>query len=303
MCILSIITPHYNMSSSSARAINSVPLDTNKYIEHLILDDCSDDYEYQKMSEIIVNSNRNNIKIYKNKKNVGPIQTINSGAKKAKGKYLLFLSADDWLEQKFISDIVLRILYQKSNGIVIGDLCVSYNDDARRIKLKSFRKVSEIEISAPAENILDGLVTVLHGQAIIRRDLFLNYGPYCESLRWNSDLFLHVKIATIAGVYYIPETSGYFNKNYSSYGNKKNYIQQAETLDTLFTLLNEPGNKMVRQVYQRSGTLGKEPYSLVYLLKNRLYEFINLQFLIKSVLFKSRRYVFTHVRKWRKNYD
>jgi len=283
------------MTSSILRAINSVPLEKSQYIEHIIIDDCSEVSEYNKLANLISNSNRNNIKLYRNKDNVGPIKTINDAAKNATGKYLLFLSSDDWLDQTFISEILCRILKNVSVGIVVGDLCVSYDNDAYRKKVKSFRDVSEFEVGPPAENILDGLVTVVHGQAILRRDLFLKYGPYCESLRWNSDLFLHVKIATIAGVHYIPKISGYFNKNYSSYGNKKTYCQQADTLDTLFTLLNQPENSLVKTVYKRSGTLGKEPYSLLYLLKNNLFEFINLRFLMKAMLLKIRRYALVRV--------
>ena len=298
MCILSIITPHYNMASSIERTIASVPLAHDQCIEHIIIDDCSEQAEYEKLKEVIASSNNKNIKLFRNEENVGPIETINFGAKEATGKYLLFLSSDDWVEKNFITNILTRNLTQNDSGIIVGDICVSYNVGSMK-RLKSFRKGVELKISPPAENILDGFMTALHGQAIIRRDLFLRYGLYNKNLKWNSDLFLHVKIATVAGVYYIPEISGYFSKNYLSYGNKKNYLQQSATLDTLFDLLDNSDNTLVRQIYRRSGTLGKEPYSLKYLVQNKHFDFVNLKFIAKFIIFKARRLVLTSTLKRR----
>lgn len=96
MIFFSIITPNYNSGSKLQRAIESLKCNTVSY-EHIVIDDCSTDESFINAKNIY--SSENNIYFLKNDYNSGPGNTRNKGLDVAKGKYILFLDADDYFTE------------------------------------------------------------------------------------------------------------------------------------------------------------------------------------------------------------
>lgn len=98
----SIIVPVYNCQDYISRCIESVLNQNTKDLELILINDGSTDSsktmieEYKKDSELI--------KVI-NKKNEGVSKARNIGLKEATGKYILFLDADDYLEENYIKEI------------------------------------------------------------------------------------------------------------------------------------------------------------------------------------------------------
>ena len=98
----SIIVPVYNCQDYISRCIESVLNQNTKDIELILVNDGSTDNtktiikEYQKDSELI--------KVI-NKKNEGVSKARNTGLKEATGKYILFLDADDYLDENYIKEV------------------------------------------------------------------------------------------------------------------------------------------------------------------------------------------------------
>lgn len=98
----SIIVPVYNCQDYISRCIESVLNQNTKDIELILINDGSTDNtksiinEYKKESELI--------KVI-NKKNAGVSAARNDGLKEATGKYILFLDADDYLDENYIKEI------------------------------------------------------------------------------------------------------------------------------------------------------------------------------------------------------
>ena len=93
---LSVIIPVYNAEKTLKKCIESVLRQKNDEIEIVIINDGSKDSS----DEIIQQYKENNPKMisYYKKKNTGIADTRNYGIKKAKGKYIMFLDADDYLD-------------------------------------------------------------------------------------------------------------------------------------------------------------------------------------------------------------
>lgn len=93
---LSVIIPVYNGEKTLKKSIDSVLRQKDENIEIVLINDGSTD-----MSDKIIQEykakNPNSISYYK-KKNTGVADTRNYGIKKAKGEYILFLDADDYLD-------------------------------------------------------------------------------------------------------------------------------------------------------------------------------------------------------------
>ena len=96
---VSIIITNYNYSKYLARCLRSCMsqvMDIKDY-EIIVVDDASTDYSIK-----ILNAFKRNIKIIKNKKNIGVAKSVNKAVKIAKGEYFVRVDADDYVSSYFI---------------------------------------------------------------------------------------------------------------------------------------------------------------------------------------------------------
>lgn len=100
---ISIVVPMYNREKTIKRCLDSLLLQNIKGIEILVIDDGSTDNsaqiikEYQKKFPNRIN--------YIYKENTGVADTRNFGIKSAKGKYILFVDSDDYIEFDLLQKI------------------------------------------------------------------------------------------------------------------------------------------------------------------------------------------------------
>lgn len=98
----SIIVPVYNCQDYIERCIESVVKQNTKDIELILVNDGSTDNTKELLKEY---KKENNLIKVINKKNEGVSKARNTGLKEATGKYILFLDADDYLEENYIKEI------------------------------------------------------------------------------------------------------------------------------------------------------------------------------------------------------
>lgn len=94
--VVSVIMPAYNAEKYIAKAIESV-LCQNVPLELFVIDDCSTDHtaeiadKYTDCSKVV---------LLRNDRNLGVAESRNIGIRHASGKYIAFLDADDWWEER-----------------------------------------------------------------------------------------------------------------------------------------------------------------------------------------------------------
>lgn len=93
---LSVIIPVYNAEKTLKECMESVLKQKDEDLEIVLINDGSTD-KTDKIIQEYKEKNSKTISYYK-KKNTGVADTRNYGIKKAKGKYILFLDADDYLD-------------------------------------------------------------------------------------------------------------------------------------------------------------------------------------------------------------
>ena len=93
---LSVIIPVYNAEKTLKKCMESVLKQKDEDLEIVLINDGSTDAS-DKMIQEYKEKNPKTISYYK-KKNSGVADTRNYGIKKAKGKYILFLDGDDYLD-------------------------------------------------------------------------------------------------------------------------------------------------------------------------------------------------------------
>ena len=96
---VSIIITNYNYSKYLARCLRSCMSQVMdiKDFEIIVVDDASTDNSIN-----ILNAFRRNVKIIKNKKNIGVAKSVNKAVKIAKGEYFVRVDADDYVSSYFI---------------------------------------------------------------------------------------------------------------------------------------------------------------------------------------------------------
>lgn len=129
---VSILIPVYNNIDCTLKCLKSLSMNTIGSFEVVMVDDASKDDLEEAFKSVRY------IKIIKNEKNLGFVQSCNRGAKHCKGKYLLFLNNDtvvteNWLEPllktmefKEVGAAGARLVYpdgrlQEAGGIIWND--------------------------------------------------------------------------------------------------------------------------------------------------------------------------------------
>jgi glycosyltransferase involved in cell wall biosynthesis len=93
--VVSIVIPSFNRAFTLHRAIDSILAQDFPVYEILIIDDCSTDNTKQVVSDIQRNSSL--VKYISHSINKGAQAARNTGAKAAKGEWIIFLDSDDYL--------------------------------------------------------------------------------------------------------------------------------------------------------------------------------------------------------------
>tara|TARA_B100001250_G_scaffold394801_1_gene399099 strand:- start:342 stop:1190 length:849 start_codon:yes stop_codon:yes gene_type:complete len=129
--LISVVIPCYNSGSTIRKTIDSIKRQSWRNIEIIVIDDGSDD-----SSTIEVLKELDDITIYR-QTNKGLPAARNLGFLKAKGKYILPLDADDWLEHNAIEELLKSLLnnanssysftYWQLHGEAKGILKKDYN--------------------------------------------------------------------------------------------------------------------------------------------------------------------------------
>src|SRR6186713_1635409 len=93
--LVSVLMTSYNREKYISDAIESVLASTYVNFEVIVVDDCSKDRTVELARSYAERDSR--IKIYENEKNLGDYPNRNRAATYAKGKYLKYIDADDYI--------------------------------------------------------------------------------------------------------------------------------------------------------------------------------------------------------------
>lgn len=128
--LISVIIPAHNVEKYINKCIDSILEQTYKNIEIIIIEDNSND-STPIICDQYAERYPNIIVIHENNKSAG--KSRNTGINVAKGKYIMFVDADDWIEKEMI-----ELLYKE---ITLNDVSVvfcGYNEERKLKKRRVF---------------------------------------------------------------------------------------------------------------------------------------------------------------------
>ncbi len=164
---VSIILPAYNAENTIEKAISSC-LDQNfSNFELIVIDDGSEDSTSNVVNRLITNDSR--IRII-NSENNGVSTARRKGIYAAKGIYLFFLDADDYLSTNSLEKLVDTAVNYDSD-IVVGDIVIrKFNNSSNRREYNHFHNGTGFDFM---QFILVNWLNYLWGK-LIKRDLLMN---------------------------------------------------------------------------------------------------------------------------------
>lgn len=241
---LSIIVPAYNCENYIERCIESIINNNLSNIEVLIINDGSTDKTLEKCKHII--ELNGNIRLI-NQKNKGVSYSRNLGIKKAKGKYVMFVDADDYLTSDFIN--IIDLLVDSDCDI----LKFSYNllnyGSKKSIVFKNRRFNSKNE-NFWIDFLMDSQKNMVWGQIIKKaclKDLYFDEKIfYCEDFLFNFQLYGKCKIIVytdLIGYNYIKNDNSITN----NFSNKKTFDKINNIIYVFNKLLLKTKNRQLKQ--------------------------------------------------------
>ncbi len=126
--LISIVIVNWNGKKWLKKCLISLSNQTYKNTEIIIVDNGSEDDSVNYIKNYFPK-----IKVIKNKKNLGLPKANNKGVKMSKGKYLLLINTDVWVEKNFLSKLFL--FYKKNDFSVISPLVRKYDKNKDLVNL------------------------------------------------------------------------------------------------------------------------------------------------------------------------
>jgi len=216
---ISIIIPFYQKHVTLERCLQSIRF-SELEMEMIVVDDGSNpslnvDIQNQYKNLVVLTTENN-----------GPGYARNFGAKHANGKYLLFLDADDFLEERF-ETIMLAFIKKKVDVIVGGFKYVSKT--ASRLPFLSHEDQQQMFFRPKDYNIKEFrqvLDFFAAGTTLVKRDFFLQTLGYYEKNKatFGEDIFLWFQVMLKSSmIYRVNKVVVHVDDSHSQLGiNRKN---------------------------------------------------------------------------------
>ena len=214
--LVSIIIPVYNVENYVEKCLMSCISQSYKNIEIIVIDDGSKDNSGNLVDKISKIDNR--IKVI-HKKNQGVSQTRNDGIILAKGDYIVFLDADDYLKNDFIEYMLLLI--KKTDA----DFCLSKNCFTSNKQVQPNDKISTLNNEDAIVLLLSPKMEVGCWNKIYKRKLLID-----NNILFSKDLFYG------EGLHFITMVSQLANK--VGVGERRVYYYRKNNLTSATTYFN-----------------------------------------------------------------
>lgn len=179
--LISVVIPTYNYARYLPKAIASVLNQTYQNFEIIIVDDGSTD----DTKSVITEDKR---VIYFYQENKGLAVARNAGIEKSAGDYLVFLDADDWLEQDALEQNYEAIKGKSHIAFVSG------NHYFFRVETNKIHEVSVTITGNHFVHLLESNYIGMHAAVMFQRWVFTNI-RYDETLTSCEDYDLYLRIA------------------------------------------------------------------------------------------------------------
>lgn len=203
--LVSVIIPFYNRVELLKESILSVVNQTHKPIELILVDDNSEEEFDSEFVKGYISSDFR-IKIIRNKVNIGPGLSRETGRLVAKGDYFAYLDSDDFWHNRFLEKLVDWLERNPDVGMAYSKTMLIRNTGnfLRNKNDKTFESIVPIVFDVHGRPWATGA-------CVWKRDIVNRIGPWSNSRIWE-DYEYDVRAAIINNkIIHVPEVLFYVN--------------------------------------------------------------------------------------------
>ncbi len=251
---VSVIVPVFNAGETLQKCIESVSAQHYQNFELLLINDGSKDRSGDICDKYAKKDYR--IKVF-HKKNEGVSSTRNVGLKEARGEYIVFCDADDWMAADYVQGLMDELERYDVDLVDQGFERV-YNDGSRLAESYDNTKCTQEDMTKWIEMLLTGhtgpFPKIYRAQIIQEHGLTFDTSlEFCEDLVFNLQYMKHAT----RGIYFSGKRRYYYRQVETSLGNSvyqkdmtvagKALIKVMEVLnDSFYANLRIDREKMIR---------------------------------------------------------
>ena len=229
MPLVSVIIPTFNRKDLLKIAIDSVLSQSYSNIEIIVTDNASSDGTCYLMEDYALNNKC--IKYIRRNENIGPHKNALYAYKEyAKGKYVFFLSDDDYLcDMNFISEGV-EILENNSNISIITGMISVFSERENKFFMQPYSNIKVINgidflLETSTKTMIGKYQEFIAGFALIRKQ-DLDNNPAFEWFEYG-DTAIRFYHLTLGDIYFIDRTIGCYRLHNNDTGDSGN-LQKLE---------------------------------------------------------------------------
>lgn len=218
MTSVDVVVPCYNYANFLPECINSVLSQSSVPVRVLILDDCSSD-NTEEVGRGLARSDER-VTFRRHAVNRGHIQTFNEGIEWTSSKYMLLLSADDYLLQGALARAVALMEKNPEVGLTFGR-SIHLDGDGRRLEVNPL----EGRLRGDKDRVLSGreFIKISGGSniistptAILRTALQKIVGGYRPEFKHTGDMDMWLRFALHASVGYVGAAQAVYRRHGSN---------------------------------------------------------------------------------------
>lgn len=235
--LITVVVPVYNVEKYLKKCLDSIVNQTYKNLEIICVDDGSPDNSIDILNIFAEKDKR--IKIIR-QRNQGLSEARNTGIKNAKGKYIIFIDSDDWIELEMI-DLMLKKIQNENLDLVICGFFDHYFEKKYKInELNNIKKyikdkidgISYFKIVTSKTN----LFTAFAWNKLYRLDLIKSKNLFFPEKRLYEDLSFTFRYLIYSKKVDVVERPLYHYIRRK--GSITNILNFKNSIDILFTLEN-----------------------------------------------------------------
>ena len=203
---LSVVLPNYNHAILIGRALAALLAQGRAADEIIIIDDGSTDDSAHVINRFATKSP--SIRVLSNPSNIGVIPTLQCGLQAARGKYIYFAAADDWVAPGFFELALRRLKANPDVGLFCGEAMLVDGRNNRpfavRPAVRPRMRAGRIDVPRVRQLLRSTDNWILTGSTIFRRECVDWAGGFDARLGTFADGFIARKIALRYGFYFEP---------------------------------------------------------------------------------------------------
>lgn len=269
---LSVILPNYNHSLYLPECLHAIFSQSSPPREVIVIDDGSTDHSLDVLRGL--KDRFPTLRVLENPKNLGIHESVNRGIREAKGKYLAFCAADDFVFRDFFARCEEAFSSYPDAGLCCGDFATFQEGKnhvvSRLLQIQESKKISPDELLILMKKHQFAIASYV---AVCRKDLVEKWGGYKLQLSCIADVYLCYQIAFQHPIVYVPEVFASQRIVPQSYGQKirKNFGARMQLWQSFLTEMIKEDPLTQRKIIE-SRLLGIGGYFvLVFLLLNPRY--------------------------------